>query len=112
MVSSLIKTFAAVALAMPGAVLASLSKPALWPNLDFLHAGLAANLPSHSYTVSTFIDGYIATACLERAQADGFDPWDITTYVVTFNDVILNTHFPLTACPDRANRYCSAPLSG
>ncbi|KAH8901652.1 hypothetical protein GQ53DRAFT_674887 [Thozetella sp. PMI_491] len=81
-----LKTVAAAALALPGVALATLDKPALWGNLDFLHAGLAANLPSHSYKVAAFLDGYIATACLERAQADGYDPKLITTYSVTFSD--------------------------
>ncbi|KAH8890354.1 hypothetical protein GQ53DRAFT_585649, partial [Thozetella sp. PMI_491] len=67
-------------------VSALLDKPALWSNLDFTHNGLQANLPTHGYSISVFLDNYIASACKERANAEGYSPYDIITYVVKYDD--------------------------
>lgn len=87
MLGLVLKAASLAAFLLPALVRAALDKPALWPNLDFTHAGLQKALPNHGYTITAFLDGYISSACAERADAEGYKYADVKTYVVKYDDV-------------------------
>ncbi|KAL8777801.1 MAG: hypothetical protein Q9213_007698 [Squamulea squamosa] len=66
-----------------------IDKPAIRANLDYLKDGLFQNFQSVGHTFRPWDNqGWIPQYCLDASQSqdNGFNPDDITTYEITYND--------------------------
>ncbi|KAL9581547.1 MAG: hypothetical protein Q9212_003833 [Teloschistes hypoglaucus] len=63
-----------------------LTKPPLQPNLDNLKQGFLNNLGVVQSTRSGFQAGYIPANCKKIVQREGFNPADIQTVTIKYND--------------------------
>lgn len=77
-----------VTLFLTSATAQRLTKPPLQPNLDNLKQGLLSNLhPTHS-TMDQWGAGWIASWCKDTAKTEGFNPADIQTWNIHYDDVL------------------------
>lgn len=69
-----------------------LDKPALRNNLDDLQQGLLDHLPSMHYTADKWGPGWIPQDCKTMTRNAGFDPADVETFNVHYDDVSVGRH--------------------
>ncbi|KAL8686994.1 MAG: hypothetical protein Q9218_006712 [Villophora microphyllina] len=78
--------FTAVTLLLTSATCDKLAKPPLQPNLNNLKAGLMANLHPTQNTRVQWPAGWIPTSCKAIAEKHNFNPADVSTYYIYYDD--------------------------
>ncbi|KAI4140971.1 MAG: hypothetical protein L6R39_005570 [Caloplaca ligustica] len=89
-----------------------LTKPALVPNLDYLHQGLLDHYPSVHSRYDIWGPGWIPQDCLNMAKNSNLNPADVLTYNVNYDDCSTawvlcyhkNSHVPFDAMVDLLGR--------
>lgn len=79
------KTFGVAAFAALAA--ATLDKPPLHPNLDYLNQGLLDNLHPTQSTYDQWGSGWLPQDCVDMTNNAGLDPRDVQAWNIHYTDV-------------------------